>query len=146
MKKQTKLYAAYGSNMNLVQMEARCPTANHGGISTIPGYALSFRYYATIEPHESKKVPVVLWHIDEAAEAALDRYEGYPRHYRKETVKLEDGRTAMAYIMNEDIRPYSDPSSAYLSTILTGYAENKIKTVELLKAINDKADSTQQEE
>lgn len=38
-----RLYAAYGSNMNIEQMARRCPTARVVGKGVIKGYELVFR-------------------------------------------------------------------------------------------------------
>lgn len=79
-------YIAYGSNLNLRQMARRCPTATVVGTGWVHNYQLTFRGVATIVPKENSSVPVGIWEIDEAAEQALDRYEGYPHLYRKETI------------------------------------------------------------
>ena len=86
----SKLYLAYGSNLNLEQMANRCPTAKVVGASQINDHRLLFRgahagAVATIEPFEGGNVPVLVWEITPTDEAALDRYEGWPFLYRKET-------------------------------------------------------------
>ena len=40
-----------------------------------------------------------LYAVDGPTLAALDRYEWHPRHYRRETVLLADGETAIAYLV-----------------------------------------------
>ena len=122
------LYLAYGSNLNLEQMITRCPTSKIAGAAILEDYQLLFRgghsnAVATIEPQEGGIVPVLLWEITPADEAALDRYEGWPILYRKEKVKVMlDGKqvTAMVYIMNEG-RPLGTPSCYYYNVILQGY-------------------------
>lgn len=79
----SKLYIAYGSNMNLQQMAYRCPTAKVKGVGSIIGWNLVFRgnsggAVATIETYKKGNVPVVIWDIKPNDEKALDRYEGYP--------------------------------------------------------------------
>ena len=69
MKKST-LYAAYGSNLNLAQMEARCPGARVLGAGKISGYRLAFKRvgvcaFATIEPCQGDYVPVGVWERSE---------------------------------------------------------------------------------
>ena len=130
MKSDRKLYVAYGSNLNLAQMAERCPTARVAGAGVMKGWRLLFRgahagAVATVEPFEGGSVPVLVWEITSADEAALDRYEGWPFLYRKETVevKLEDETVqAMVYIMNEG-RPLGQPSCYYYTTILEGYQD-----------------------
>lgn len=59
-----KLYAAYGSNINLEQMAYRCPHSTVAGTAMLKGYELQFRHHATIEPNEESEVPVLLWELD----------------------------------------------------------------------------------
>lgn len=130
MDKHNKLYIAYGSNLNLAQMADRCPSARVIGKSEMKDWRLLFRgsrtgAVATVEPKKGSSVPVLVWEIKPADEAALDRYEGWPFLYRKETVKVKiNGKTvkAMVYIMNEG-RPPGQPSCYYYSVILEGYKE-----------------------
>lgn len=124
----SKLYIAYGSNMNLAQMAVRCPTAKVKGVGKIKGWKLVFRgndgnAVATIEPSEDEEVPVLLWEIKPKDETALDIYEGYPRLYRKEIINVNfkgKNTSAMVYIMNEG-RPLGRPSQRYFETIRQGY-------------------------
>lgn len=123
-----KIYLAYGSNLNLEQMSVRCPKAKPLGTSTLNDYKMLFRGWrragvATVEPSPGDSVPVLLWSITPACEAALDRYEGFPRLYRKETVTVELNGVpveAMVYIMNEGYT-LAIPSPGYYSTIRAGY-------------------------
>lgn len=127
MKKST-LYAAYGSNLNLAQMEARCPGARVLGAGRISGYRLAFKRvgvcaFATIEPCQGDYVPVGVWEIGERNEAALDSYEGVPAHYGKETVEVEmaEGKVrGMVYVMNRRAVP-ALPGQGYFMGILKGY-------------------------
>lgn len=128
MDKDNKLYIAYGSNLNIAQMADRCPSARVIGSSEMKGWRLLFRgsrtgAVATVEPNKGSSVPVLVWEITPADEAALDRYEGWPFLYRKETVKVKINSKnvkAMVYIMNEG-RPLGQPSCYYYSVILEGY-------------------------
>ena len=87
--KYKRLYIAYGSNINLEQMAYRCPNSKVVGTRMIPDYELEFRGVATIVPKEGAEVPVLLWEIDQRDELSLDRYEGFPRMYRKELFEVE---------------------------------------------------------
>lgn len=123
-------YIAYGSNLNKEQMRYRCPTAKVVGNGYVEDYELTFRLYATIEKAEGKKVPVTVWKIDEACEESLDRYEGYPKLYRKEMVSVKvSGKSydAMVYIMNEYARPYHIPHESYYKVVLQGYVDMKLE-------------------
>lgn len=133
MKVEKRLNVAYGSNLNLGQMAMRCPTAKLYGKGMLKGYRLLFKgqmenAYCTIEKKRGGKVPVVVWELEPEDEKALDFYEGYPRFYEKEDVKvtLEDGTiiTAMVYIMTDKILDRINlnlPSRSYLETVKEGY-------------------------
>jgi len=130
--------------MNLEQMAHRCPTAKVVGISQLNDYRLLFRgahagAVATVEPFKGGSVPVLVWEIKPADEAALDRYEGWPFLYRKEILKVKvNGKTvkAMVYIMNGG-RPLGKPSSYYFNTILEGYRSAEFDVDILTKAVTD---------
>jgi hypothetical protein len=80
---------------------------------------------ATVERHKGSGVPVLVWELQTADEAALDVYEGWPRLYRKETVRVRlDGKQvrAMIYLMNAGY-PYGRPSADYYKIIRGGYAD-----------------------
>ena len=83
---EKRYYVAYGSNLNVRQMLMRCPEARRIGTSVIQDYRLMFKgsktgSYLTIEPEAGYEVPVGIWSVTDADEAALDRYEGYPHFY-----------------------------------------------------------------
>ena len=136
-----KLYIAYGSNLNIGQMEHRCPYAVPLGTAALTDYRLMFRgsnsAVATVEPMKGASVPVLIWEITPRCEEALDRYEGWPRLYCKETVTVEfDGKPveAMVYIMNE-VCPYGLPGERYLNSIKEGYATAGFDTAVLDEAV-----------
>lgn len=134
-----KLYVAYGSNLNLAQMARRCPTAKVVGIGDLKDYQLTFRRVATIEPEKGAVTPVGVWEITPTDELALDRYEGYPSYYRKETVTvtMKDGteKQAMVYIMNAG-EPMMPPMG-YYETILQGYGDVGLDSKYLQMALDD---------
>ena len=140
---ETKIYAAYGSNMNIAQMKQRCPKAKVIGKGELLGYKLTFRGkqtgVANIEFCDHGNVPIVLWVITKECERALDRYEGYPTLYKKEVVSIttvNGKQTAMLYIMDKQ---YADmpamPSEHYFEIIRQGYHDNEIKTAPLIQAL-----------
>jgi gamma-glutamylcyclotransferase (GGCT)/AIG2-like uncharacterized protein YtfP len=117
-----RLYAAYGSNLNLRQMAYRCPTARVAGTAVMRNWRLVFNGVATIERYYGGRVPVLVWELQPQDEAALDAYEGWPRLYRKESVRVRlSGKQvrAFVYIMNGGRR--SQPGFAYYNTIRAGY-------------------------
>lgn len=148
-----KLYIAYGSNLNLKQMEFRCRTAKVYGKGVLKGYRILFKgsknnAYLTIEAKIGQEVPVVIWEIKADDEKELDRYEGYPSFYYKENipVELETGETvtAMVYIMTKKIKNRIElnlPSQSYLEAVKEGYEDfgfNLKYLHEALKTSNSK--------
>lgn len=139
-----RLYIAYGSNLSLAQMKHRCPTAEVIGAAELQNWRLWFRgdrhsAVATIEREQGFQVPVLIWRIQPQDELSLDRYEGFPFLYRKETLRLTvNGRWvyAMVYIMNETGNSYGTPSVGYLSTIREGYESAGFDTGILYDAVN----------
>ncbi len=141
-----KIYAAYGSNMNIQQMKMRCPKAKLLGTGTIEGYRLTFRGsgrgVANIEELSGRAVPIVLWEITSRCEESLDIYEGYPRLYVKKDVEIVNAKgemiKAFVYVMAEE---YTDstalPSTNYLNSIWQGYMENKLDTDVLRTAMSE---------
>lgn len=131
-----KYYLAYGSNLNREQMAYRCPNARPVGTAQLEGWRLVFRgsgsgNYLTIEPAPDCTVPVAVWAVTKADEAALDRYEGYPVFYRKETLAItctglktaqERQVEAFVYLMN-DGHPAGLPTTRYMDTCEVGYRD-----------------------
>ena len=131
---QKKYYLAYGSNLNIAQMQHRCPTAKPVGTAVIRDYELLFKgsktgAYLTIEPQKGSYVPVGVWEVTADDESKLDLYEGYPAFYYKKEIRLPieffDGRgtaekTAFVYIMHEE-RLLGVPSRYYIQVCRQGY-------------------------
>ncbi len=131
-----KIYIAYGSNIDVRQMTARCPEAELLGTGFLEGWRLMFKgsktgAYATIEKENGLIVPVLIWRISEKDEARLDRYEGFPRFYYKRTVQVvktdADGircgvTRGMAYIMHEE-RKLGTPSVPYFGLLEKAYQQ-----------------------
>ena len=136
-----KIYAAYGSNMNITQMEHRCPAAELLGVGNLKDFQLEFRGggVATIIHEKGSEVPIVLWGITQGCEKVLDIYEGYPRLYIKKMIPvIANGMTynAMAYVMVEEYaKMVSPPSRKYFEVIKDGYIDNKIDLEQLNKAL-----------
>ena len=135
----SKLYVAYGSNLNIMQMGWRCPTAKVLGTGKILDYKLTFKVVATIEPCQKQEVPVAVWRIEEKDEIALDSYEGYPHLYRKEMIDvvLDNGEKieALVYILNRGNPEL--PHKNYLKLIIQGYHDVGLDTIYLREAIED---------
>ena len=146
-----KLYVAYGSNLNMVQMHSRCPTAEFVGTGVIQDYELQFKgsvhnAHATIVPKAGSSVPVGIWTIGETDERRLDVYEGYPSYYFKQDipVQMEDGTlTGMVYIMDPRM-DFGNPSKSYYDIVRQGYADCGLDTAVLDQAVSDSMDLAQQ--
>ena len=139
-----KYYIAYGSNLNKEQMAVRCPDAYPIGTGVINNAELVFRSnfrgcgVANVEPKKGSKVPIGIWAISDKDEKALDRYEGYPYLYDKETMMLNmdgDKVEAMIYLMNPG-QMLTIPSLGYLNTIRKGYRDFGFPTKELYRRAN----------
>jgi len=134
----TKLYLAYGSNLNLAQMARRCPKAKMAGKTFIENWQLTFRVHATIEPKDKARVPVGVWEITEECERQLDRYEGYPNYYTKETLSIvlnKKPAQAIVYLMNGG-RP-AMPCQNYAESIWEGYKDFDLDYSYLETAMKD---------
>lgn len=131
----TQYYLAYGSNLNLQQMAQRCPHSAPVGTAVLADYELLFKgssnrgFYLTVEPKPGAETPVGVWEIDDRDLPALDRYEGYPALYYKQTLRLpvafrDTGETAdcdaFLYIMREDW-VIGTPTRSYFQSCLDGY-------------------------
>lgn len=141
---ETKIYAAYGSNMNIGQMNMRCPEAKLIGTGTLRNYRLTFRGngrgVANIEKKSGRNVPIVLWEITEECEKALDIYEGYPRLYVKGDVEVKNDKgeilNAMVYVMAKEYEAMpAQPTRYYLNVIWDGYLDNNIPIKILREAL-----------
>lgn len=140
--KKTKLYAAYGSNLNHAQMRERCPEARYLGSAMLKDQNLIFcgqpdHSFATIETMEGKEVPIGLWEISARDERALDRYEGYPHFYHKTVLPVTlDGEEvhAMVYIMDLAM-PAGLPSVMYYDIVEKGYRDCGLNTAYLQAAL-----------
>lgn len=126
-----KLYIAYGSNLNLSQMAARCPSARIYAKGILNNWELVYRgtktnSHATIEKKSGSIVPVLVWEIQPRDEYNLDIYEGYPHYYFKKNIIVDISgikKKAMVYIMDEQQLP-GRPSANYIETIRQGYIDN----------------------
>src|SRR5512133_1439850 len=86
--KPGQLYFAYGSNLSLEGMDARCPDAKPIGPAILHDWALTFQGVADIEPRAGTRTHGALWRISDSDLERLDRYEGYPGLYRRELVAV----------------------------------------------------------
>lgn len=126
----SKAYFAYGSNMDPVQMARRCPGARALGAALLPGHALTFTWdsgfwrggVGHVVPADADEVWGVLWEIDDAHEASLDRYELVAKNvYTKATVTVRHrDRDVEALIYLATATYWRQPSRRYLRALIRG--------------------------
>lgn len=118
-------YGAYGSNLNRQQMHIRCPASKPVEGTYLTDRTLVFKSVADVISDPGNRVPVGVYVITKCCERALDRYEGYPRHYGKEYLNVElKGRSVqvMIYVLNKSYG-FGEPSKKYFEVIRQGYDE-----------------------
>jgi gamma-glutamylcyclotransferase (GGCT)/AIG2-like uncharacterized protein YtfP len=123
-------YFAYGSNLHLKQFARRCPGATALGRARLPDYRLAFTRYSTgrkggvadVVPEPGAEVWGALYEVNDGHLASLDEYEGVPRSYRRDTVRVFDDegieREAWVYFANQTGE--FAPSRLYLGIIVQG--------------------------
>ena len=138
-------YLAYGSNLNLKEMQFRCPTAKAIGTVSLNNYRLVYKgkiddfSYLTIEECEGSYVPLGLYEISHSDIFSLDRYEGYPSLYSKRyvPVKISDKEEqALIYVMKPRF-DYHLPSDEYVEICLEGYKNFGFNQEVLKQALMD---------
>ena len=139
---ECKYYFAYGSNINLEQMDYRCPNAVPLMPVVLRGYDLTFRGggVATIVPRKGAAVHGLLWAVTPECEQSLDIYEGYPHLYRKESVQVVDPKTntgyrVMVYVMTDRFKEPSLPTEMYFHGIYEGFRQNGMDTRPLMRSL-----------
>ena len=124
-------------------MRERCPGARPLASAVAPGYKLSFAGYATkwkgagacIVPEQSGQVYGGLYEISEEELDVLDAYEtlyerGLIRVINHEGVEQE----AITYIKLDE-KDTAQPSEIYVLTILRGFNDFKLPSVELARTL-----------
>ena len=135
------LYVSYGSNMNLSQMDYRCPNSYVVCNGKLKGWKLVFNVHADVikTNNEDDFVPVVVWNIADSDWTRLDMYEGYPSYYIKEIVNviLDNGKIekAIVYVMADNRKGVCPPAQGYFDDICKGYIENGIDVEYLYEAL-----------
>lgn len=140
------LYFAYGANLDLRRFRRRCPDSVVLGRALLRNYRLAFTRYdshekggvADIVAEAGAQVWGALYDIDEQSMRALDEYEGAPRAYRRETVRVADDRggehEAITYVANKTGE--FAPSRTYLALIARGARDHGLPD-EYVKSIEE---------
>ena len=115
-------YFAYGSNMDIAQMQARCPGSQLVGPAELVDhrFGINARGYATVIPHAQQRVYGLVWAISEAHSLSLDRHESVPQHYVRQTlaIHLSDGQVRDMLIYVAVNASPGAPQPGYLEKIL----------------------------
>jgi gamma-glutamylcyclotransferase len=134
-------YFAYGSNLDLMQMQLKCPDAQFVSTARLDGYKICFPRKSfvrdcaiiSIEPQEGESVWGALYEIEDRDLKRLDEREGYnPRRDRekntrtRQTVQVEtsDERSVAAevYIAVPGENP-GLPTPQYIGYLVASAAE-----------------------
>lgn len=138
MKKSAFYYFAYGSNMNLAQMNQRCSSPKVLGIARLPGHKVEFYGYSTtwdgaretVIADPQAEVWGVLYELQAFDWEALDRYQdarfdgtGQYFHYPVEVIDREQGRIKAMIYKKDILNEAKTPSAEYLDFIVQGAKE-----------------------
>ena len=130
------LYFAYGSNLNIFQMQRRCKDSKFLKKIKLKDFRLTFRSKyraADIEPKKNSIVPGALFEISKSDEKRLDLYEDYPLLYTKYYF-THYGKKVMTYTMVKKTK-FTYPTERYLNVVKRGYKDCKLEKKYLLKAL-----------
>lgn len=138
MAMKSKLYFAYGSNLNEEHMARRCPQARKVGRFILPNAELVFRGVADVVYHPVERCPGGLWRITRECEEELDHYEGVAGGlYRKLNLVIKrrghDPEDVLVYVMNS--RGIQPPYDSYLGIIEQGYRDFGLDLAYLGRAV-----------
>jgi gamma-glutamylcyclotransferase (GGCT)/AIG2-like uncharacterized protein YtfP len=144
-------YFAYGSNLDLLQMQLRCPEAQFVSTAKLDGYRICFPRKSfvrdcaviSVEPAAGEQVWGVLYELDGTDIARLDEREGYDRRRDRQlnqrnraTVRVEgsDERVVAAeiYIAVATSDP-GLPSPQYVGYLVASAAECGLPKSHLVK-------------
>jgi len=134
------LYFAYGSNLDLDGMDMRAPNAEPVCAADLHDWQLTFRGVADIEPAPGAIVRGALWWLDPQGVESIDRYEGAPNYYARQTVVVDVPGVlkteAMTYVMLPNFQlEVGLPSPGYLATIAAGFRAFDLPMEELKQTL-----------
>jgi hypothetical protein len=127
-------------------MLRRCPGAWIDAIGLLRDHRLAFAGWsstwdgavATVLPKPGAQVQGVLYGLDDASLAALDRHEGHPKVYRRQTVMIDVAeqrpRSAHVYCLSPYL-PAAQPGTRYFLTIMRAYRELGFDEEPLFRAV-----------
>jgi len=125
-------YFAYGSNMDMSRLSNRGVNPETRDKGTLKNWKLKFNKkasagdwsFANIEQSEGDIVEGLVFTIKESDLKLLDKFEGAPRHYRREILEIETDREAIkciTYIAQpEHIVEGLLPTEEYIEFLIKG--------------------------
>jgi len=152
MKKEFRHYFAYGSNMNLAQMDERCSSAKVLGIARLPNHRVEFYGYSkswdgaqeTVIPEVGSDVWGVLYELQFYDCDQLDAYEdarldgtGAYFHYPVDVIDGERKIIDAMIYKKDTLGEAKPPSTEYLNFILQGAKEQGLPD-EYIKLLENK--------
>jgi len=118
---------SYGVNTNIEQVKERCPDwdgrwapcmVRNWRMTFNKQYPSSPHTYCNIEPAKGDYVLGCLLWLDPKSFKALDRFEGYPVHYRRQKVVTLSMSKAWAYV--SDHKGDGAPTAEYFEAVIAG--------------------------
>lgn len=134
-----RYYLAYGSNLNINEMDFRCPDSKRVTHCILKGYKLCFKRYLTIEKDSSSSVPIAIYKVSNLDKLRLDKYESYPELYHIQNIDVNiDGKNykCFTYIMNAGYK-HMLPTVEYYKRCIIGYVGYRFNTKYLEKALEE---------
>lgn len=123
-------YFAYGSNMDIGQMQSRCPGAQLLGAAELAEhrFGINARGYATVIPHAGQTVHGLVWAISESHRIRLDGFESVPHHYVRQTLAIctADGQLRDMLIYVAVNASPGAPQPGYLEKILAAAKHHRL--------------------
>lgn len=151
MRRSEMYYFAYGSNLDLLQMQLRCPDARFVGTARLDGYRICFPRKSfvrdcaviSVEPSDNESVWGALYEIDRTTVGRLDEREGFSPEreaaknaQNRVTVRVEcsDGRIVLTetYVATPTENP-GLPSPHYIGYLVAAAAECGLPKSHLMK-------------
>jgi len=129
------IYFAYGSNMDPVQMQSRCPGNSLLGIACLPHYTLIFSRWsrswnsgtADIVPQKGSEVWGVLYDLTLESLKKVDTFADYPHSYERLDVPVHQQGEVIPALTYVAIRQgIFAPSKAYLDKMIAGATKSNI--------------------
>ena len=144
------LYFAYGSNLDVAQMEARCDAPTLVGIAFLAHHRFVFAGTSpnrenmgvgSMRVAHNHQLAGVIWSITDADLKALDGREGFPSRYQRELMPVTDlqgqQHQAHVYFKKDDV-PLNPPCQSYLLQVLQAYEYHGLDS-EIVHRANDEA-------